>query len=105
ERPINHGALLLRARPIGGLRLFDRSEADDKLVGVLVDDPAYGSLTELSQVPAKLGDRLRPYFLTYKQIPDAHGTTPLCEITHVYDAATAREVVRRAIADYEDEFA
>src|SRR5262245_52477996 len=105
ERPINHGALLLRARPIGGLRLFDRSEADDKIIGVLLDDPAYGSYTELAQVPTKLIDRLRHYFLTYKQIPDATGVDPLCEITHVYDAATARDVVSRAIADYEDEFA
>ena len=55
ERPINHGALLLRARPIGGLRLFDRSEADDKLVGVLIDDPAYGACTELTQVPRAAG--------------------------------------------------
>ncbi len=29
----------------------------------------------------------------------------MCEITDVYDAATARDVVRRAIADYEDEYA
>ncbi len=105
ERPINHGALLLRARPIGGLRMFDRSEADDKLVGVLIDDPAYGGCTELAQIPQKLVDRLRHYFLTYKQIPDAHGAAPMCEITHVYDAATAREVVRRAMADYEEEYA
>jgi inorganic pyrophosphatase len=105
ERPINHGALLLRARPIGGLRLFDRAEADDKLVGVLIDDPAYGALTELLQVPHPVVDRLRHYFLTYKQLPDARTAAPVVEITHVYDAATAREVVRRAMADYEDEFA
>ena len=105
ERPINHGSILLRARPIGGLRLFDRHEADDKLVGVLVNDPAFGDYTELAQVPRPLVDRLRHYFLTYKQIPDPHAAAPVCEITHVYDAATARDVVRRAIADYEDEYA
>jgi inorganic pyrophosphatase len=105
ERPINHGALLLRARPIGGLRMFDRAEADDKLIGVLLDDPAYGTLTDIAQVPPKLIDRLRHYFLTYKQIPVPGGASPLCEITHVYDAGVAREVVRRAIADYEDEYA
>jgi inorganic pyrophosphatase len=104
ERPINHGSILLRARPIGGLRLFDRLEADDKLVGVLVNDPAYGDYTELAQVPRALVDRLRHYFLTYKQIPDPYAASPVCEITHVYDAATARDVVRRAIADYDEGF-
>ena len=105
ERPINRGGILLHARPIGGLRLFDRRQADVKLIGVLVNDAAYGACSELAQVPQPLVDRLRHYFLTYKQIPGATGATPICEITDVYDAATAREVIRRAIADYEAGFA
>jgi inorganic pyrophosphatase len=104
ERPINHGSIILRARPIGGLRLFDRQEADDKLVGVLIDDPVFGDCTELDHIPQALVDRLRHYFLTYKQIPGQGGAAPLCEITDVYDAAVARDVIRRAIADYDDGF-
>lgn len=98
ERTINHGSIIVRARPIGGLRLFDHDEADDKLVAVLVDDPAYGAFRDIGDVPRPLIDRLRHYFLTYKQIPDAGERT--CEITHVYDVATAHEVIRRALADY-----
>ena len=104
ERPINHGSLILRARPIGGLRLFDRREADDKLVGVLIDDPAFGDYTELDQVPRALIDRLRHYFLTYKQIPGPDTAAPVCEITDVYGAAVARDVIRRAMADYDEGF-
>jgi inorganic pyrophosphatase len=70
-----------------------------------VNDPAFGDYTELAQVPRPLVDRLRHYFLTYKQIPDPQAAPPVCEITHVYDAATARDVVRRAIADYDEEYA
>jgi len=106
ERPINHGSIIiLRARPIGGLRLFDRHEADDKLIGVLVNDPAYGAYTELSQVPRPLVDRLRHYFLTYKQLPGASGAGPVCEIADEYDAATARQVIRFAMEDYDAGFA
>jgi inorganic pyrophosphatase len=43
-------------------------------------------------------DRLRHYFLTYKQAPDA--LTPACEITHVYDREEALDVVQRSRADY-----
>src|SRR5262249_61054959 len=89
ERPINHGSIILRARPIGGLRLFDRHEADDKLIGVLVNDAAYGAYTELSQVPRPLIDRLRHYFLTYKQFPRTSGAGPACEITDEYDPSPA----------------
>jgi inorganic pyrophosphatase len=98
ERTINHGSIIMQARPIGGLRLFDHHEADDKLVAVLVEDPAYGGLRDIGEVPRPLIDRLRHYFLTYKQIPDI--SERAIEITHVYDVATAHEVIRRALADY-----
>jgi inorganic pyrophosphatase len=99
ERPITHGAILVHARTIGGLCLLDKGEADDKIIAVLLDDPAYGAVRDLADVPAPLVDRLRHYFLTYKDIPD--GVTPrTCEITAVYGAARAHEVVRASIADY-----
>ena len=99
ERPITHGAILVRARTIGGLCLLDKGEADDKIIAVLLDDPAYGAYRDLADVPTPLVDRLRHYFLTYKDIPD--GVTPrTCEITAVYGAARAHEVVRASIADY-----
>jgi inorganic pyrophosphatase len=99
ERPITHGAILVRARPIGGLRLLDRGEADDKIIAVLVDDPAYGAFRDLADAPAPLVDRLRHYFLTYKDLPDASAPRT-CEISAVYGAAGAHEVIRAAIADY-----
>ena len=56
ERPINHGSIILRARPIGGLRLFDRHEADDKLIGVLVNDPAYDASTARQVIRSAMED-------------------------------------------------
>jgi hypothetical protein len=58
------------AIPIGGLRMIDAEEADDKTVAVLQGDAAFGALTDLSQVPAALVTRLQHYFLTYKMSPD-----------------------------------
>jgi inorganic pyrophosphatase len=98
ERPITHGAILLRARPIGGLRLLDRGEADDKIIAVLVDDPAYGGFRDLADAPAPLVDRLRHYFLTYKDLPDSGART--CAISAGYGSGGAHEVIRAAIADY-----
>ena len=64
------GYLLLTAIPIGGLRMIDGEEADDKILAVLKDDAVYGRLHDVSQMPDALVDRLRHYFLTYKQAPD-----------------------------------
>jgi inorganic pyrophosphatase len=98
ERSISHGNILVRAIPIGGMRMLDRDEADDKVVAVLEGDATYGHIREISDCPPVVIDRLRHYFLTYKQAPDA--LTAACEITHVYGRAEAIDVIKRSQADY-----
>ena len=82
-----------------GLRMIDRNEADDKIVAVLESDAVYGGAGEIDAIPASLVERLRHYFLTYKDVP---GTAEPrnCEITHVYGREEAYEVIRRSVEDY-----
>jgi inorganic pyrophosphatase len=103
EKPFSHGNILVPAIPIGGLRMIDRNEADDKIVAVLQGDDMYGGWQDISDCPAALLDRLRHYFLTYKQAPD-QAQSP-CEITHVYGRDEAYEVVRRSHEDYLSRYA
>ena len=98
EKHIAHADIVIRARPIGGLRMIDGDEADDKIVAILDGDPSYGFWQDISQCPSMMVERLKHYFLTYKQAPDAERHA--CEITHVYGAEEAREVIRRSQADY-----
>ena len=102
ERTINQGGVLVTARPIGGFRMFDGAEADDKIVAVLEGDAAFGAFTDLEECPPALVQRLRHYFLTYKDMPGE--TSRRTEITHVYGRDEAHEVVRRSIADYQASF-
>ena len=98
ERPASHGDFFVRAVPIGGLRMIDGNEADDKIIAVLEGDVSYGHLREITEAPGGLVDRLQHYFLSYKQLP--HETSRRVEIASVYDAAEAGEVIRRSVADY-----
>ena len=102
ERAINHGGVVVRARPIGGLRMFDGEEVDDKIIAVLESDPTYESWTELEHCPPVLIDRIQHYFLTYKDMPGTGG--PRVEMAGTYGAAMAREVIARAQADYAVKF-
>jgi inorganic pyrophosphatase len=102
EKDITHGNILVQAIPIGGLRMLDGQEADDKIVAVLRHDVTYGSWRDLSACPAPLLDRLRHYFLTYKQSPDRLAAP--CEITHVYGREEAFEVIRQSHEDYRRHF-
>lgn len=98
EKPITHGAILVEAIPIGGLRMIDGAQADDKIIAVLKDDSVYGTWRRLADVPAPLLDRLRHYFLTYKALPG--GPNPPVEIAETYDAAEAHATLADSFADY-----
>ena len=102
DRPVSRGEILLEARPVGGLRMVERSEADDKIIAVLIGDPAYGDIFDVSQVPKAVIDRLRHYFLTYKTIPGESG--PTITVDPVYNATEARAVLNAARADYAARF-
>jgi inorganic pyrophosphatase len=103
DRPVSRGEILLEARPVGGLRMVERSEADDKIIAVLVGDPTYGDITDISQIPKGVVDRLRHYFLTYKTIPG--DSTSAITVDPVYGAVEARGVLNAARADYIARFA
>jgi len=101
EREVTHGNIIVHAIPIGGFRMIDNGEADDKIIAVLKSDEVYGHWTDINQLPKTILNRLQHYFLTYKQLP---GESPKCEITDVYGREEAQEVIRRSQQDYEKVF-
>jgi inorganic pyrophosphatase len=102
EKAFAHGSFFLHARPIGGLRMIDGEQADDKIIAVLESDLAYGGFEDISDCPTGLVDRLKHYFLSYKQFP---GDKPKrVEIADVYDRAEALDVINRSLRDYQNEF-
>lgn len=98
EREVTHGNIIVHAIPIGGLRMIDGGEADDKIIAVLKSDEMYGQWKDISDIPETIINRIQHYFLTYKQLP---GEDPKCEITDVYGKEEALEVIRRSQKDYE----
>lgn len=101
EKEITHGDILVRARPIGGFRMIDGNEADDKLVAVLNNDALYSKFNNINDLPDIVIERLKHYFLTYKDLP---GEESNVEIPHVYGVEEAYEVIKRSMKDYSDKF-
>jgi inorganic pyrophosphatase len=102
ERPISRGDILMRVKPIGGFRMIDHGEADDKIIAVQLNDPTYGGLEDVSQCPKALIDRLGHYFLTYKEYP---GRTPRqVELDATYGRDEAHRVIELAQLDYQEHY-
>jgi inorganic pyrophosphatase len=102
EKDISHGNILLQALPIGGLRMIDGNQADDKILAVLQGDALYGAWRDISDIPPLLADRLRHYFLTYKQSPDRDAKD--VEIPGVYGREEAYAVIACSQRDYEERY-
>ena len=62
EKSIAHGDLLVNAIPIGGFRMIDGNQADDKIIAVLRNDTMYGHFKDISEVPEIVIQRLEHYF-------------------------------------------
>jgi inorganic pyrophosphatase len=101
EKQISHGDILVRARVIGGFRMIDNNQADDKLIAVMNNDALYEDYREISDLPSKVINRLRHYFLTYKDLP---GNPADVEITHDYGREEAMDLIARSIDDYQTHF-
>ncbi|MEO6903125.1 MAG: inorganic pyrophosphatase [Bacteroidia bacterium] len=102
ERTIIHGDLFLHAIPIGGFRLIDKGEADDKIIAVMKDDGVYQDWKDIKDCPAAIILRLQHYFLTYKNIPGVEASH--CEIANIYGREEAYEVINRSREDYKNKF-
>ncbi len=101
ERNITHGNILVPCIPIGGLRMIDGGEADDKIIAVLKGDEVYKDWNDISDLPENMIERLHHYFLTYKNMP---GQKAKCEIVEIYGKDEANQVIQASEKDYKKHF-
>lgn len=98
---IPHGNIILKAKPIGGLRLLDKGEADDKIIAVLYQDEIFGQIETIEDLNPSILKKLEHYFLTYKNLP---GEKNICTIDAVYSKDKAYEVIKCSCEDYDIHF-
>jgi inorganic pyrophosphatase len=99
---IPHGNILLRAKPIGGLRMIDKNEADDKIIAILKDDDVYQKWDNLDDIPIALIQKLKHYFLTYKNMPDTTTSERIVTIPEIYGKSEAIKVMENSFEDYKN---
>ena len=101
ERPINRAELILDVVVIGGMQMIDNGEADDKIIGVLVNDDLWQNTRNIGDLPEILLHRIEHYFDTYKQLP---GEEKKAWVEKKYDREYAMKVISAAMDDYLEHF-
>lgn len=100
EKDVPHGDIIVKCIPIGGLRLLDHDQADDKIIAVLKNDAVYGQMTDIEQLPKEITRRLIHYFTTYKDIPG--DPKKRMNFISIYNASVAKDVIKASMQDYEE---
>jgi inorganic pyrophosphatase len=88
---------IVRARPLGGLRMVDKG-GDDKIVAVCIDDPAYAHYDSVQALPPHVLRELDRFFRDYKVL---EGKQEEVEVGAMYGCDHALDVIRTARASYD----
>ena len=81
--------------------MIDGGEADDKIIAVLDNDPAWSEVEDIDDLPHMLVGRIEHYFASYKTLP---GDLSTVEIPWTYGSEHAAKVVTAAMEDYAETF-
>lgn len=100
ENVVVRGDIILSAITIGGFRLLDGDQVDDKIICVMVDDLVYGEIKDIHECAHGWIEKLRHYFLTYKDKPERESSK--VQIVDIYNKKEAEEVIRLGALDYQD---
>lgn len=86
---------LMRARPIGYMKMLDQGEADDKIIAVHEDDPGANHYRSIHDLPPHLLREIKNFFESYKQLE-----AKKVAVDDFFGPSEARAVIKEAIALY-----
>ena len=102
EKIIARGGILVQAIPIGGFRMIDQNQADDKIIAIMKGDEVYGAWHDITDINEAILLRLKHYFLTYKKNPNESANR--VQIDGIYGREEAYDVIRRSQSDYSNKY-
>jgi inorganic pyrophosphatase len=59
---------IMRAKPIGFMRMLDQGKLDDKIIAVHADDPEYHHYDDISELAPHISREIKNFFEIYKNL-------------------------------------
>ena len=88
---------LLRARPIGVMNMLDMGQADEKIICVHLDDPAFNGYSHIQELPEHRLRELRRFFQDYKKLEEKE-----VEVQDFLGPENAVSVIQHGMNRYEE---
>jgi inorganic pyrophosphatase len=90
---------LVRAYPIGVVRMVDDGRNDVKIIAIPFNDPNYNMYTEIDQLPKHIFDEMRHFFTVYKNLENKETV-----VDEVKGKDAALRIIEEAISHYIETF-
>jgi inorganic pyrophosphatase len=94
-----HPLSIMRARPIGVMKMIDCGEADDKIIAIHEDDPEYNGYRNISELPPHILKILKRFFEDYKVLEKKQVT-----IESFLGPDEAKKLIEEARVAYNNKF-
>jgi inorganic pyrophosphatase len=86
---------IMRAVPIGVMRMVDQGEADDKIIAVHADDPSFHHFRDIKEIAPHILDEISNFFEIYKSLEKKK-----VEVNGMFGRAEAIRIIEEAVALY-----
>lgn len=90
---------LVECKPIGVMKMIDDDSLDEKIIAVPVNDPTYAGFTDIEQLPSHTFEEIKHFFRVYKSLEGKETV-----VNEVSGPDEAREIIKKCIAAYKDNF-
>jgi inorganic pyrophosphatase len=94
-----HPRTIVKARPIGVLRMIDVSQQDDKIISVHSRDPRFDEIKDIKNLPRQTLRELRHFFEIYKELQNKK-----VKVLNFLNKAQAYREIRTSIKLYNQKF-
>ena len=88
---------IMRARPIGVMKMIDGGVADDKIIAIHEDDPQYNCYHHIDDLPPHTLRTLQRFFEDYKILENKQ-----VKIESFLGPDKAKEIIKKALKYYEE---
>ena len=90
---------LVETYPIGGLKMIDGGEEDEKIITIPINDPYLNNYKNITELPTQLLDEIMHFFEVYKQLEKKQTS-----VDKMLGRDEAEAIVEKCINNYKEKF-
>lgn len=90
---------LVRAYPIGVIKMLDNGRNDEKIIAIPFSDPNYNIYSDIDQLPKHIFEEMRHFFSVYKNLENKDTA-----VDEVRNREAAVKVIKDSIENYIETF-